>query len=59
MKDARLHLKCCEADSKADCTWPPCPANVDVWTGLELLALAAQDEHRVDDAIAIFMGRST
>lgn len=53
--DARLYLVCCGADSKATCTWPPCPANVDRYIGAELTALADHDEHRVDAAIAIFV----
>jgi hypothetical protein len=52
----RLYLKCCDASSKDECSWPPCPANVDCYSGSELVALAAEDEHRVDDAIAIFTG---
>lgn len=54
-QDPRLWLKCCGANRKDLCTWAPCPANVDAWTGVELAALAAEDEHRVDDAIAIFV----
>lgn len=53
--DRRLYLVCCGADSKAACTWAPCPANVDSYSGPELRALAGDDEHRVDEAIAIFV----
>lgn len=53
--DPRLRLKCCGANRKERCTWAPCPANVDAWSGPELVALAAEDEHRVDDCIAFFV----
>jgi len=52
-----LRWSCCRANNKADCTWAPCPANVDAWTPEELRALVAEDAARVDRAVAIFTGR--
>lgn len=52
----RLHLVCCRANNKDDCTWAPCPANVDCYTPAELREFVAEDAHRVDQAVAIFTG---
>lgn len=56
-KRADLRWSCCQANGKAACSWPPCPANLDCYTPDELREFAAYDAPRLDRAVAIFTGR--
>lgn len=42
---------------KAACKWPPCPPNLDLWTGAELRKLMDEDPQRVDQAVAIWTAK--
>lgn len=45
METAAEHAGCCLAQSKEDCTRPPCPCNMDAYSPQELRALKVRSSY--------------